>query len=293
MSTAILLTFHGTVAHLDELPAFLLRIRRGRPVPPELLEEVRHRYELIGGSPLLAITERQAAALEAELGLPVRVAARLWAPEIPEVLARMKAEGIQRVVSLPLAPQSVSLYHASVKEAAQPLGLEVAEVPAYGLYDELLAAFEGTVNQAIEAAECPSSEVDVVLSAHSLPMRVIRSGDAYETEFREMADAVAARLATKVRSVSIAFQSQGASNEPWLGPDLNATFSSLRAGGSSHVLIAPIGFVAEHVETLYDLDVEAKKLALEAGFARYSRAKALGEAEGFTKALARAARTCL
>lgn len=293
MSTAILLTFHGTVAHLDELPAFLLRIRRGRPVPPELLEEVRHRYELIGGSPLLSITERQAAALAAELGLPVRVAARLWAPEISEVLARMKAEGVSRVVSLPLAPQSVSLYHASVKEAAEPLRLEVAEVPAYGLYDELLIAFEATINKAIEAAERPSSEVDVVLSAHSLPMRVIRSGDAYETEFREMANAVAARLAGKVRSVSIAFQSQGASNEPWLGPDLPATFSSLRTGGSTHVLVAPIGFVAEHVETLYDLDVEAKKLALEAGFASYSRARALGEAEGFIKALARAARTCL
>jgi ferrochelatase len=289
VSTAILLTFHGTVEDLDDLAPFLLRIRRGRPVPDELLHEVRHRYEAIGGSPLNTITARQAKALEALVGVPVHWAGRLWRPEIGEVLASMKAAGVTRVISLPLAPQSVLLYHAAVKEAAAPLGLEVVEVGAYGLSGELLAALEETVARALSAG-APAESTDVVLSAHSLPIRVIRMGDLYEKEFREMADAVAARLAPRVRSTRIAFQSQGASNEAWLGPDLPETFKALREAGSRHVVVAPIGFVADHVETLYDLDVEAKQLAEAAGFESYRRAAAMNDSEGFVRALAVAAR---
>jgi protoporphyrin/coproporphyrin ferrochelatase len=290
VSIAILLTFHGTVVDLDDLAPFLLRIRRGRPVPDELLTEVRHRYEAIGGSPLNTITARQAKALEAKVGVPVYWAARLWSPEIGEVLASMKAAGITRVVSLPLAPQSVVLYHAAVKEAAAPLGLEIVEVGAYGLSEELLGALVETVVQALSSAPPTADSTDVVLSAHSLPVRVIRAGDLYEKEFREMADAVAARLAPRVRSTRVAFQSQGASSEAWLGPDLAETFKSLREGGSRHVVVAPIGFVADHVETLYDLDVEAKALALAAGFETYRRASAMNDSAAFVEALAVAAR---
>jgi ferrochelatase len=289
VSTAILLTFHGTVEDLDDLAPFLLRIRRGRPVPDELLTEVRHRYEAIGGSPLNSITARQARALEALVGVPVHWAGRLWRPEIGDVLTAMKAAGVTRVVSLPLAPQSVLLYHAAVKEAALPLGLEVVEVGAYGLSGELLSALEETVASALSTG-APADATDVVLSAHSLPVRVIRSGDLYEKEFREMADAVAARLAPRVRSTRVAFQSQGASNEAWLGPDLAETFNALREGGSRHVVVAPIGFVADHVETLYDLDVEAKQLAETAGFESYRRAGAMNDSASFVLALAAAVR---
>lgn len=286
VTRAVLLTCHGTVEDLDDLAAFLLRIRRGRPVPEELLAEVRHRYEHIGGSPLHRTTARLADKLAAQIGMRVFWAARLWRPEIEDVLAEMKEQGIETVISLPLAPQSVDVYHAAVREAAGPLGLEVLTCAAYGLGEAMVGALVMTIEETLARASEAPSKLDVVLTAHSLPMRVIRGGDRYEVEFRAMADACAERLAPRVRSVQVAFQSQGASSEPWLGPDLDETFRALRAAGSEHVLVAPIGFVAEHVETLYDLDVEAKALARGLGFASYERARALDDRDAFVRVLA-------
>ncbi len=286
VTQAVLLSCHGTVEDLDDLAGFLLRIRRGRPVPDELLAEVRHRYEVIGGSPLHRTTSRLADKLASRVGKRVFWAARLWKPEISEVLAQIRAREIDTVISVPLAPQSVEVYHAAVREAAEPLGLTVRACEPYGLSSSLLSALVTTIEEALASAVANPLEMDVVLSAHSLPLRIIRAGDRYETEFRAMANAVGERLAPRVRSVRIAFQSQGASNEPWLGPDLDATFRELRAGGSQHVLVAPIGFVAEHVETLYDLDIEAKALAAGLGFASYSRARALDDRDAFVLALA-------
>lgn len=286
VAQAVLLTCHGTVDDLDDLAAFLLRIRRGRPVPDELLREVRHRYELIGGSPLHRTTRRLADKLASRVGMRVFWAARLWKPEISDVLAGIRAREIDTVLSVPLAPQSVEVYHAAVREAAEPLGLTVRGCEPYGLSEALLGAFVMTVEEALASAVADPHEVDVVLSAHSLPLRIIRSGDRYEEEFRAMANACGERLARRVRSVRIAFQSQGASSEPWLGPDLDTTFRELRDNGSQHVLVAPIGFVAEHVETLYDLDIEAKALAIRLGFTSYTRARALDDRDAFVHALA-------
>ncbi|KYF69027.1 ferrochelatase [Sorangium cellulosum] len=287
MTTAVLLSCHGTVERLDDLPAFLSNIRRGRPAPPELIDEVRRRFETIGGSPLLRITQAQADALAARLGLPVAISGRLWHPYPAEVLGALHAGGARRVVSLPLAPQSVDVYHAVVRDAAARLdGMEVRCVPAWGLEPALIDAFVEVIDEALARfPEESRANVAVILSAHSLPQRIIDGGDPYERQFRAMAAEVERRVAPRGNPVLVAFQSQGMTGDAWLGPDLRSTFDRLAAGGAREALIAPIGFVADHVETLYDLDVEAHVLARDAGLARLERAPAVNTRRRFIDAL--------
>lgn len=300
VTDAVLLSCHGTITDLADLPSFLGNIRRGRPAPPELVAEVRRRYELIGGSPLMAISQAQADALARRLGLEVRVAGRLWHPYPGAVLQQLAALGATRVLSLPLAPQSVAVYNAAVEEAARALpGLEIVSAPPWGLEPALIDAFVETIDQGL--AGCASAwggpiaadATPIVLSAHSLPVRVIQSGDAYEADFRAMAAQVAARLSFRGHPVEIAFQSQGASNERWLGPDLPELFSTLAARGHDRVFVAPIGFLAEHVETLFDLDVEAARLARERGLQHFGRAPTVSDRALLIDALEAVARRAL
>ncbi|WP_437939945.1 ferrochelatase [Sorangium sp. So ce341] len=287
MTTAVLLSCHGTVERLDDLPAFLANIRRGRPAPPELIEEVRRRFERIGGSPLMRITQAQADALAARIGLPVAIAGRLFHPYPGEVLASLHASGVRRVVSLPLAPQSVDVYHAVVRDAAAKQGgVEVRCVPAWGLEPALIDAFVEVIDEALARfPEEHRARVAVVLSAHSLPQRIVDAGDPYERQFRAMAAEVERRVAPRGNPVLVAFQSQGMTGDAWLGPDLRSTFEALAARGAREALVAPIGFVADHVETLYDLDVEAHVIAREAGLARLERAPAVNTRPRFIDAL--------
>lgn len=296
-SSAVILSYHGSVADLDDMPGFLRNIRRGRPVPEELLQEVLHRYRHIGGSPLIEQSQEQAALLEARLGIPVRSAGRLWHPYPAEVLRELAAGGVTRVVSLPLAPQSVDVYHQAVREAllAMPEPRpSLVTAPAWGLEPLLIEAFVETVDEGLaKLAPASPPEVGVLLTAHSLPVRVIQSGDRYEAQFREMTTAIAEPLLRRGHTVDVAFQSQGASAEPWLGPDLRAGFEGFRARGIEKVLIAPVGFLAEHVETLYDLDVEAVKIAEAAGLKRYARAPAVATRPKLIDALEAVARRAL
>lgn len=287
MRTAVLLTCHGTVNDLDDLPAFLANIRRGRPTPPELIAEVRRRFEAIGGSPLMRITQEQAAALEDRLGLPVRVAARLWHPYPAEVLATLVRSGVRQVVSLPLAPQSVSVYHDEVRAATRGHPeLTLRCVPSYGLEPALLDALVETIDEALSRfGSAEPASIAVVLTAHSLPTRVIEAGDRYEAEFRAMAGAVAGRIEARGHATRVAFQSQGFGREPWLGPDLRASFEALARAGLGRVVLAPVGFVAEHVETLYDLDIEARALAERAGLVQLERARTVCARPRFIDAL--------
>ncbi|MFO0756854.1 MAG: ferrochelatase [Byssovorax sp.] len=287
MTTAILLSCHGTVEDLADIPAFLKNIRRGRPTPQAIIDEVTHRFQKIGGSPLMRITGEQARALEARVGMPVRVAGRLWTPYPQDVLASLWAEGHRTVISLPLAPQSVEIYHQPVREAAAAFpGMEVRCAPAWGLEPALIDAFLETIDEAL--ARFPDrAGVPVILTAHSLPQRVIDAGDLYEREFRAMAEAVAAKVEARGNPARIAFQSQGMDGGVWLGPDLPSTFAKLVEAGHKEVVIAPIGFVAEHVETLYDLDIEAPGLATRAGLSRIERAPALNARPRFIDALER------
>ncbi len=292
MTTAVLLTCHGTVENIDDLPAFLANIRRGRPTPPAIVAEVTHRFQRIGGSPLMKTTAAQAEALGRRLGVPVRVAGRLWGPYPAEVVAGLVREGVTAIVSLPLAPQSVEVYHAPVREAvAAHAGLGLRCAPPWGLEPALVDAFVETIDEAL--ARFPEAErrgVPVILSAHSLPRRIIEAGDGYEREFRAVAAVVGALVAARGNEVRVAFQSQGMDGGDWLGPDLPATFAALAEGGARAALVAPIGFLADHVETLYDLDVEAPALAAKAGIARFERAAALNVRARFVDALEAMAR---
>jgi protoporphyrin/coproporphyrin ferrochelatase len=295
MKTAVLLVSHGTVDRIEDLPAFLDNIRR-RPTPPAIVEEVTRRFERIGGSPLTKITAAQADALAARLGVPVRIAARMWKPYADSAVADLAQLGVERIVSLPLAPQSVQIYHPLVLEAAKAhVGMEVRCAPPWGLTPELADAFVESIDEAL--ARFPQDErarAAVVFSAHSLPRRVIEAGDLYEQQFRALATAVAARLAQQhPNPTRVAFQSQGMDGGSWLGPDLPETFAELAGTGSTSVLVAPIGFVADHVETLYDLDVEAPELARRAGLTRFERAPAMNTRPRFIDALEAVARPLL
>jgi ferrochelatase len=282
-SDAVLLVAHGTVRQLDELPGFLTRIRRGRPPDEALLQEIRSRYELIGGSPLLEVTRAQGAALSAVLGLPVRVAMRLWHPFVEEVLPAMVDEGWRRIVVLPAAPFSVGVYFDAALRCAQPQwALELTSVLPWGLEEPFLRAHL----QHLRAARAEAPGAAVVLTAHSLPLAAVQAGDRYDEQVQALVAALQEGLPEKVH---FAYQSQGQGGGPWLGPDLRTVLEEVARQGARDVVLAPIGFLTEHVETLYDLDVEGRRWCEELGLVLH-RVPALGTDPGLIEAMACAVR---
>jgi len=281
-SIAVLLSAHGTIDRVEDIPDFLRKIRRGRPTPPEIEEEVRRRFVAIGGSPMLRTTREVAALLSDRLQVPVLVAMRLWNPTYTEALVEAERLGVQTLISLPLAPQSTFIYHDALKAAMAAYTAEghtvpqLIEIEPWGEHPALLAAFAETIREALgRFSETERSQVGLILSAHSLPQRVLDLGDPYETLFRALAERVATEAWPASQPVRIAFQSQGMDGGAWLGPDLPTTFRELAATGVQDVIIAPIGFLCDHMETLYDLDIEAQTLAREAGLRRLERAASL------------------
>ena len=258
--TGVLLVAHGTVENLDDLAAFVARIRHGRPAPPGLIDELRRRYEAIGGSPLLQTTRAQAHALAKRLEAPVLVGMRLWEPGVAEALAGAAALGLRRMVVIALAPFSQHVYWEAANKVAQSSGSGIELVPsaAWGEEPAFIAAHASVI------AEHAPEGAAVVLSAHSLPSVAVQRGDPYAELVAGSAKAVAARLG---RSVQLCYQSQGADGGEWLGPGVKETLSALAAAGQRHVVWAPFGFLADHVETLYDLEIEARAMAKELGVA--------------------------
>ncbi len=284
---AVLLVHHGTVETLDDLPAFLRNVRRGRDAPSELVAEMRHRYEAIGGSPLGAIADRVATKLEKALGVPVRAAGRLWHPYPREALVGVKAA---RVVVIPLAQHSARVY-ADAARSDLP-GVEVIAAEDWGQTPALLDAFASRVRDAAAASpHATAANAALVLSAHSLPRAVV---DAYEREVRASAAAVAERVRDLFTDVHVAFQSQGAGADAatWLGPTLGDVLDAVKASGKTHVVLAPIGFLADHVEVLYDIDIEAKALAKARGL-ELTRTQSLNDSDDFVSVLEGIARPLL
>jgi ferrochelatase len=266
----VLLLAHGTVANTEEIPRFLTRIRHGRSVPTELVNETRRRYELIGRSPLLDITNAQAAALESRLGVPVVVGMRLWDPPISEAIVAAQQRGVRRLCLLPVAPYSVHVYEKAAREAAAALGEppELVTVRPYGTHPALVRAHCDVILPALEKAP---ARARLILTAHSLPLIALRAGDPY----RELVEASARAVAeTAGVTAQLAFQSQGADGGDWLGPSLRQALEEARAASAPGVVVAPFGFLAEHVETLYDLDHEAARWAAVLGLP-FVRARAL------------------
>jgi len=281
----VLLIAHGTVEDSADLPAFLNEIRRGRPAPPELVEELKERYAAVGGSPLLRLTQAQARAVEKTTGLETRVAMRLWDPRVPDVLADIEKNA--RVCVVPLAPFSVDVY---AQAALQSLSSDpdkrarVHSVQAWGEEPALIEAYVEAIRAKLDPVS--GSDTRIILTAHSLPLRAIQSGDQYEIQFRRTAELVSAALGVETH---VCFQSQGAMAGAWLGPELLPTMAECAKEGAKRVVVAPIGFLSEHIETLYDLDIEAKGQATELGL-EMVRVPALNSAPGLIEAIACAVR---
>jgi ferrochelatase len=267
------------------MPEYLTRVRGGRPPGPELLEEMRRNYAAIGGrSPLTDLTRAQAESLRAELGAGARVyvGMRNWKPLIADALAAAAADGVTDVVAVPMAPQystlSVGKYEEAVRQAT-PSGLRVRFVAGWHDHPGLLAAFAEKVDEALRSA--PSAAV--VFTAHSLPVRAVREGDPYAAQVARTAAGVAARAG--VPAYRVAYQSAGRTPEPWLGPSLEETLDEVAREGVTRVVVAPIGFVCDHTEILFDIDVAAAEAARRRGMA-LSRTASLNTSPTFIRALA-------
>jgi protoporphyrin/coproporphyrin ferrochelatase len=296
MTTAVLLIAHGTVNSVSELPGFLRNIRRGHAPSDELLHEVTSRYAAIGGrSPLNDISARVATKLEAVLGMPVRYAARLWEPNAKDVGAQLVALGVSRVVVLPLAQYSAPLYVKHVQDAWEGLPLAVVGVGDWGQHDGLTTLYAKLLKETLAEQAEGAAGTRVLLTAHSLPKMLIDQGDPYEREFRASAQLVAKKADV---SAEIVFQSQGMSAGPggrpmvWLGPDVQTTLDRLKAEGAGHVTFAPMGFLADHVEVLYDLDIEARGWCEARGLG-FARMQLPNDQPAFVAVLADLVRTAL
>jgi ferrochelatase len=292
----VLLLAHGGPDTLDDIEPFLLNIRGGRPTPAELVEEVRERYKAIGGSsPLLEISHRQARALQEQLNTEgdryrVYLGMRNWRPFIRETMEAIQRDGVKRLFTFCLAPQnsvkSVGLYFRHVCDAEQQIGWEIPTQFLESWHAEplLIEAFAEKLREALDGfAENGSDPPMVLFTAHSVPERVLAEGDPYDREVHETAAAVAARCG--VSKFRFAYQSQGATSEKWLGPTVESVLDELADSGSQRVLLAPIGFVADHVEVLYDIDLAFQRYASERGI-KLQRTASLNDSPAFIRAMA-------
>jgi ferrochelatase len=258
----VLLMAHGTPSSLEEMPEYLRLVRGGRPPSDELVHEMRENYGAIGGrSPLTDITNAQAEALRARLGpgIPIAVGMRNWHPFIKDALGRLAADGgVTRVIGIPMTPQfstvSVQKY-IDAATAALPAGVAFEAVESFHTHPLLLDAFA----ERVRAAQ-PKPDEAVIFTAHALPVRVIEGGDRYADQVAETAAGVAARAG--ITKYQCAFQSAGRTPEPWIGPELAKVIDD-RSVDTRRFLVVPIGFVCDHTEILFDIDVQAAQTARE------------------------------
>ncbi|HSF32189.1 MAG TPA: ferrochelatase [Candidatus Tectomicrobia bacterium] len=295
-TVGILLMAHGSPDHLDDMAAYLQHVRGGRPTPQALVDDIRGRYQLIGGrSPLLDLTRAQGKALETRLNAGSRrfrvyVGMRHWHPFIRDTVQQMADDGIRRIVALSMAPQysrlSVGAYRRALETAQEELGvgLDVTAVTSWHDHPLLWQAFAESV-QAIcrQLSDEVRAQLCVIFTAHSLPLRILAEGDPYPSEVDRTAAGVAKRLG--LTTWEVAYQSQGATPEPWLGPTLDEVFDRAAAQNRRALLIVPIGFVCDHVEILYDIDILAQKVAQEKGLCLW-RTASLNTLPTFIEALA-------
>ncbi len=255
----VLLMAHGTPSSMDEMPEYLALVRGGRPPSDELVHEMRENYAAIGGrSPLTDITNAQADALRQRLGadVPVAVGMRNWRPFIKDAIAELTAAGVTRVIGVPMAPQFSTLSvqkYIDAATAALPSGVEFDAVPPYYAHPLLLDAFAERVR-----AAGPTPGELVIFTAHSLPQRVIDAGDPYADQVGATARGVAERVG--VASYERAYQSAGRTPEPWIGPTLDQLIDD-RSVNVRKFLAVPVGFVCDHTEILFDIDVQAAEVA--------------------------------
>lgn len=289
----MLLMALGGPDSLENVEPYLLDLRGGRPTPAGLVEEIKERYRATGGkSPVLEITRALAAKLEARRPVRVFVGLRHWHPFIGEAWADVIDYAPDRVLGICMAPQysamTVGKYLEKLADARTDVGggeIPLAAVKSWATHPGLVAGLAARVIEALDrfpAGDRP--EVPVLFTAHSLPERILHVGDAYPDEVRATMEAVIARLPAGQPS-AFAYQSQGRSPEPWLGPEVEPTLDTLAADGVPGVVIAPIGFLSDHVETLYDIDIELRARAEKLGL-RLERMAMLNDSDALADTLA-------
>ncbi len=294
-SDAILLMAYGTPARTADIAPYYTHIRGGREPTPERLAELTARYDAIGGSsPLFAITQETARTLAARLDIPVYIGMKHWHPYIEETVTRMHGDGVRRAVAITLAPHysrmSVGAYiKAAEAAAAQAGGPRMRCVESWHLHPGLIRTLAERVRGSRGRLEAPEA-AHVLFTAHSLPKRIMEWGDPYAVQLVETSKAVAG--AAGVARWSFAFQSASATGEAWLGPDVLDAIRDLASKGVRNVIVCPVGFVADHLEVLYDLDVEAKGLAESLGL-RLARTESLNASPPFIETLTAIAQDAL
>ena len=281
MSEAVVLMAYGSPERLSDVPAYYADIRGGRPVAPEQLADLVERYRRLGieeSSPLNAITEQTRAALEDELGLPVFTGMKHWTPHIADAAQAALAAGADAVAGLVLAPHysalSIEGYREQLEQALDRRArLEFVDSwhTEPGFIELLADRVRGT-------------DAHVVFTAHSLPARVLAMGDPYKSQLLETS-ALVAEAAGLGDNWSFSFQSESPTGEPWLGPDILEHLTALRAAGTDDVLVCPVGFVSDHLEIRWDLDVEAAERAAEVGM-RFARIEMPNADPAFVRTLA-------
>jgi len=295
--SAVLLLAYGGPESLDDVEPYLRNIRGGQDVPPALVAEYKRRYALIGGrSPLLKITRRQAAALRRALrgatgrDVPVTVGMRFWRPTIAEAVQRLSAQGITHLVTLCMTPHysaaSVGAYREKLEEAVAPLNRPVAYdfIESWHDHPGFIAALAGAVREGLglfTAEEQPF----VLFTAHSLPARIIAEGDPYADQVHETAQLVASALGWPAGRWETCFQSAGKRRGAWLGPSLEDRVVTLAEAGERALLVVPVGFVADHIEVLYDIDIHCRQL-LAPYNVHLERTPMMNDREDFIAALA-------
>ena len=296
--SAVLLLAHGSPDRVEEIPEFLGYVTGGRPLPDAVVKEVQHRYGLIGSSPLTRITLRQGELLEHELKLPVYVGMRNWHPLTGDVVKRIQQDGMTRVVAICLAPQnsrtSVGLYRSALLGDSGNAPFEVDFVDNWHDHPLLIKAFAQKLTAGWQrACDEAGARVPIIFTAHSVPERTITEGDPYEAQAKETASLVAMEVPQlTVDDWQFAFQSQGMSGGAWLGPTVEDTIRGLKAKGHRAVFLQPIGFLCDHVEVLYDIDIAFREFAQKESM-RLWRAESLNESPTLIAALAEVARSRL
>ncbi len=292
----VLLMAYGAASSLEEIEPYLADIRAGRPPSPELIEEVKHRYQLMGGkSPLLEITRQQAQALETRLNggtrrFKIYIGMRHWHPYIKDTVATMAQEGIRQMVALCLTPyyskMSVGAYYQKLAEAiaASGVSFEIRRVESWNDHPLLIEAIAQKVSKALDRfPQDRRPKVPLLFSAHSLPERIMTEKDPYPAELHETVELVMKKMGPN--PYRFAYQSQGRTPEPWLGPDASAVIDALYTEGHRHLVMAPIGFISDHMETLYDVDVMYRKQCESKGM-QFERTESLNAAPTFIEAMA-------
>ncbi len=299
MTDAVLVMAYGTPADLDDVERYYTDIRRGRRPPPELLEELTSRYRAIGGrSPLLDITRAQVKGLEERLGGPrVYLGQKHSRPYISDAISKIVRDGAAHIVGLVMAPHysgmSVGDYERRARVAAEEAGWNgsISVVESWHLEPGYIAFLADAVRDEISSlADKVQRDTVVVFSAHSLPERIVQLDDPYPEQLRETADAVASELS--LPRWRTGWQSAGRTDDPWLGPDVLEIIEEEADAGTPAVVVCPCGFIADHLEVLYDLDIEASAAAAEAGMS-FARTRSPNDDPAFLDAVAAVVRRAL